>query len=184
MTTFEDLKSQWKNQPQQDIPSDGSESILKKLGGIKRKQIITNVILGATVLILIVFFTYIKAYNSGLISFALSLMIGSLLVRIGIEYFSIKKLKAIDITVSASVFSKNMVSYYKKRIRIHYIATPIIILAYCIGFVLMLPSFEKHLSSGFYTYIVFSSIIILVVMVFFIGKQIKKELSILKEISN
>lgn len=182
MTTFEDLKSHWDKQPKQKIPENGSEIIIKKMNGLKRKQQIANVVLLTTVLILVGFFFYIEAYRVKLVSFALLLMIGALLVRVLFEYFSIKKLKQIDVTKDVSTFNQNIIDYYKKRLKTHYITTPIIIVLYIIGFLILMPFFKDNLSSGFYTYISVSSIVLLIILVLFIGKQIKKELSILKGI--
>ena len=184
MTTFEDLKSQWENQPQENTPNNGSELIVQKINTIKRKQRITNSVLCVTIGILISFFFYIEAYKFGIVSFALILMISSLFVRILIEYISLKKLKQINITTNAAVFNENMIAYYKNRIRTHYVSTPIIILLYSVGFIILLPSFKKSLSVGFYNYIIGSAIIILIIMVIYIRKQTKKELSVLKGISN
>jgi hypothetical protein len=55
---------------------------------------------------------------------------------------------------------------------------------YCIGFIILLPSFKKSLLVGFYNYIICSAIILLVIMLLYIRRQIKKELSVLKGISN
>lgn len=184
MTTFEDLKSQWENQPQESTPNNGSELIVQKINTIKGKQRIMNLVLLSTIGILTSFFFYIEAYKYGLVSFALVLMISSLLVRIVIEYISLKRLKQIKITTNVTVFNKNMIAYYKNRVRTHYVSTPIIILLYSVGFIILLPSFKKSLSSGFYNYIICSALIILIVMLFYIRKQIKKELSVLKEISS
>ena len=184
MTTFKDLKSQWENQPEHHIPKDGSELIVQKMNTIKRKQGITNNVLFVTILILVGFFLYIEAYKNTTVTLALLLMMGSLLVRIFVEYLSIQKLKAIDVTKNSSVFNEDMIVYYKRRIRTHYITTPIIMILYSIGFIILMPFFKESLSSGFYTYICMSAIIVLVVMVFFIGKQIKKELSILRGIQD
>jgi hypothetical protein len=114
MTTFEDLKSQWENQPQKNTPNNGSELIVQKINTIKRKQRIINLVLFVTIGILTSFFFYIEAYKFGLVSFALILMISSLFVRILIEYISLKKLKQINITTNVAVFDKNIIAYYKK----------------------------------------------------------------------
>lgn len=184
MTDFQDLKSKWDQQPEVEIPSNGIEVILKKINTLKYKQRISNVVLLTTVLILTGFFFYINAYSNTLVTFALLLMIGSLLIRVFLEYLSIKKLKQLDVTKSASTFNSNMVEYYQRRIKIHYIISPIIMLLYITGFIILLPFFKANLSSGFYTYIVVSSVFILVIMSFFIGKQIQKELRILKQLQH
>jgi hypothetical protein len=113
-----------------------------------------------------------------IVSIALLLMISSLLVRIGIEYFSIKRLKAINQNLDFNIFKERMIRYYKNRVNTHYIVTPIIIALYTLGFIILLPFFKLALSNFFYSYIVLSAIIILVIGVFLIGKQIQKELLI------
>lgn len=184
MKTFEDLKSQWEEQPQPEIPNDGSKIVMQKIDDIQNKQRITNAVLLTTTLVLIGFFFYINAYSSLVVTLGLLLMIGSLIVRIMIELFSIKDLKRMDFTKDAVAFKTDMISYYKKRITTHYVATPIILAIYATGFILLLPSFKQNLSPGFYTYIMFSAIVILIVMVFFIWKQIQKELNSLKQIKS
>lgn len=182
MKDFEDLKSQWEKQPELIAPNNGSKMIIEKVTFIKRKQRIANVILTTTSIILIGFFFYIKAYNNSLVTIALVLMIGSLWARICIEFLSIRKLKEINITNTASVFKQKIIMYYKSRIKIHYIFTPIIITIYAIGFIILLPFFKESLSSGFFTYIQVSSVVVLIVLGLFIRKQIQKELFILREL--
>ena len=182
MKTFEDLKSQWEKQPELLTPNNGSKLIIEKVTFIKRKQRITNIVLTITSIVLIVFFFYIKAYNNSLVTMALVLMIGSVWGRICIEYFSIRKLKQINITNTASGFKQKIIMYYKSRIKIHYVFTPIIITLYAIGFIILLPFFKESLSSGFFTYIKVSSLVVLIVLGLFIRKQIQKELFILREL--
>jgi len=184
MKTFEEIKSQWENQPEIEIPNNGSKLIIEKIRLLKNKQQIMNIVLGITAIVLIAFFFYIAAYNNILVAVALLLMIGSLSIRMLIEYFSIKKLKQIKVITDAKAFKQKLIGYYKQRIKIHYIITPILLLIYAIGFLILLPFFKEELSSGFYTYIQISAIVVLVGLVFFIRKQILKELSILKELRN
>lgn len=183
MKTFEELKSQWDNQPELETPKEGAKSIIKKVNSIKNKQQITNIILGFTALILIVFFFYISAYNNILVTSALFLMVGSLLARMVIEYISVKRLKQIKVTIVSSEFKKSLANYYKKRVRTHYIFTPIIVIFYIVGFIILMPFFEDALSKGFYTYIKISGIAVLLFFIFFIRKQILKELHALKELN-
>lgn len=184
MKTFEDLKSQWEKQPLPELPNDGSMVIMEKIDLIQKKQHITNGVLFATTVVLIGFFFYINAYTNVVVTLGLVLMIGALAVRIMLEFFSIKDLKRMDFTKDAVAFRTDMIGYYKKRIATHYVATPIILALYAIGFIILLPSFKQNLSKGFYTYIVVSAIIILVLLIFFIGKQIQKEVKSLKQIKN
>lgn len=183
MKVFDDLKFQWKEQPLPETPEDGSKAVLKKVNFLKKKQRIANCVLIITMLVLIGFFFYIDAYNNMIVTFGLLLMISSLLIRVSIEYFSIKKLKQLDVTKDAITFKTEMIAYYKTRLKTHYIATPIIIFFYAVGFCILLPSFKQSLSKGFYTYVWVSASVLLFIMVFFIAREIKKELSNIKEIT-
>lgn len=183
MTNFEDLKSQWENQPNPETPNDGYKDIIKKVNFIKNKQLITNIVLGLTTLVLTSFFFYIKAYKNGIVSFSLLLMIAALLTRILIENLSTKRLKNINVTLETVAFKQKMIDYYKKRIKTHYVITPIIVVLYIVGFVMLLPFFKQELSNGFYTYIKVSAVVIFVVLTVFIRKQILKEIKILQELS-
>ena len=182
MITFENLQAEWNNQPEFNIPEEGTKAITKKVSFLKRKQQITNIVLSITAIILIGFFFYVAAYRVNAAMYGLFLMIGSLAIRIGVEVLSVRKLRHLDMVLNASVFKEKLVAYYRKRIKIHYILTPLAIIAYCIGFMQLLPIFKENLSSGFYTYIVVSSIVLLLILGLFIAKQIKNELSLLQEL--
>ncbi len=182
MTTFEDLQSQWKKQPATETPENGSKQIVEKVALIRKKQNITNIVLMTTAIILVFFFFYVSAYKSQKPMIGLSLMIGALATRVGLEILSIRSLKNLNVAKATEIFKKQMIGYYSKRVKIHFIITPIIIMTYCIGFIMLLPSFKENLSFGFYTYIKVSSIVMLVVLSIFIAKQIKNELEVLKEL--
>ncbi len=177
---FEDLKSQWKKQPKAEAPENGAKSIAKKINTMRKKQLITNMVLGATLLILIGFFFYIMAYRDQTVLWGLVTMMGALLGRIVIEIYSVRRLGKLNIGLDARQFKNRMTAYYQKRKGIHYILTPLILLAYCGGFVRLLPAFKAHLSGGFYTYIVVSSVVLIVFFSIFIGYHVRKELAILK----
>ncbi len=182
MINFEDLKSQWQNQPEQEMPVEGAKLIVEKVDFLKKKQQIGNMVLLTTIAILVGFFIYVGVYMKAMAAFALILMIVSLITRVIIERFSIKTLKQINITDSSAKFKEKIFTYYNNRIRTHYIITPILILCYCSGFVMLLPFFKQDLSYGFYIYIVVSGMIVLSVLILFIRKQILKELMILRDL--
>ena len=75
MTAFEDLKSQWEEQSQPEIPNDGVETILNKIKHIRGQQRVTNYVLGITAIVLIVFFFYVSAYKYQTVMIGLLLMI-------------------------------------------------------------------------------------------------------------
>jgi len=182
MEAFEDLKSKWKDQKEFLVPKDGAKQILETLSGIRKGQRITNIILSLTVIVLIAFFFYISAFRFHTTMVGLLIMIGVLISRIMLEFFSIKRLKSMNPMSNASLYRQQITRYYDSRRRVHYIMTPIIVIAYCVGFYILLPGFEASLSTGFYNYIIISAIVLLVVLGFFIGKQIRQELTILRNL--
>lgn len=184
MTSFNELKSEWGNQPKMKASKDDFQMVVKKIRAVKNKQRITNVILSTTILVLCVFFIYISGYKNSTVILGISLMVGSLVFRVGIEMLSIKKLKALDVMLKPEEYKSELTLYYRKRTWVHYVLTPLIIAVYCFGFILLLPLFKASLSSGFYTYIVISSIVLLVVLGGFIVIQIKKELANLKRLAH
>ena len=183
MEKFEELKSQWKTQTNINPPINGYAEIVKQTKAIQRKQKITNVVLVMTILVLVMFFFYISAYNVLTVALALSLMLGVLIVRVILEILSIKTLKQLSPSMDANAFRQKLNSYYKSRIKTHYIFTPIIILLYGIGFIILLPYFKAALTSGFYTYVIVSGIIVFIVGGLLITNQIKKEIQTLRDIN-
>lgn len=182
MKTFENLKTEWANQPEHELSNDGPKKVEERTTFIKRKQRSTNIILLITTAVLVFFFIYISAYKENQVMFALLMMIGSLLVRIFVEFFSIKKLNKMNITLSANDFQQKLLDYYEGRKNAHFILTPLVLCAYAIGFIMLLPFFKVELSSGFYLYIIISSIVCALVIGMVIIKNIRKELQILKEL--
>ncbi|QXP51142.1 hypothetical protein [Cellulophaga sp. HaHa_2_1] len=182
MTTFDELKTQWAEQDIIATPSQGHEAILKKVNFIKKKQKLTNGILTITIAILVAFFIYIAAYNQSMTAIGLALMITTLALRIRIELRSTKKIRSLEIAAEASAYKKNVTLYYQQRKKIHFIWTPILIVVYILGFVLLLPSFKENLSPGFFLYITISFPVIMVVLSTFIFKKISFELNLLQQL--
>ena len=182
MEAFEDLKTQWKDQEEVLVPKEGAKQLIEKIAGIRKKQGFTNLVLSITVVVLIAFFFYISAYNFQTSMIGLLIMIGVLIMRIALEFFSIKKLRNMSLLANAAQYKQEIRKYYASRRKVHFISTPIIVIAYCIGFYILLPGFKASLSTGFYWYIIASAIVTLLVLSLFIGKQIQQELKILRNL--
>ena len=184
MEAFEDLKSKWKNQEELLAPKDGVKQVLEIISDIRKKQGITNTILSITVLVLIAFFFYISAYKLQATMIGLLLMIGVLIARIAIEFYSIRKLRSMNPIASASLYKQQLLKYHDNRRKVHFVITPMIVIAYCIGFYMLLPDFKANLSSGLYNYIIISGILLLFVLGLFIAKQIIQELRVLRNLNS
>lgn len=179
---FDNLKSEWDNQPLKRAPERGSEIIREKVNAIKSKQKFTNIILVITALVLGGFFIYISAYREPIVMLALIMMIMAIVTRIIIELLSRQNLRKLSVANNMESFKSDLTLYYIRRKKVHYIITPLLITIYIVGFVLLLPYFKASLSGGFYTYIKVSSIVVLFVLCVFIYQQIKKELSMLNQL--
>lgn len=182
MDNFENIRSQWGNRDLPPSPESGPQMAISKAEHLKRKQLIGQIVLSLTVIILIGFFFYVSAYNSGIVSLGLGMMIGSLVVRIIVEYISQARLRKLSVMQEVDKYKKALISYYTSRKWIHYLLTPVVFIIYFTGFALLLPSFEQSLSPGFYNYILYSSIFIFLFFAVFIWIQVKRELTMLKEL--
>lgn len=113
----------------------------------------------------------------------LFMMMGSLLVRIVLEVRSTKNLDKLNVENETLKFKKGMVKHFSRRRWIHFLITPMAFAVYVIGFVMLLPAFKENLSSGFYTYILVSSIVVLTFLAVFISFHIYREQLTLKSLN-
>ncbi|HYF66531.1 MAG TPA: hypothetical protein VD884_00280 [Ohtaekwangia sp.] len=182
METFNDLQSIWNQQPGVNTTTTASDLIKKSEEEVKRLkmgQFITISILSTLTIVLIGYFIWVGAHQLNELTIGLGVMISVILIRILIEWISVNKLKAIKADSTMIVFGHKMEKFYLWRRRIHVFIVPVIYLSYTFGFIVLLPSFQANLSYGMYLYVLISGFVSLVVLAFFIARQIKKETRIL-----
>ncbi len=186
MDEFENIESIWNKQQEKEmIPAEVLIKKAKKITKeIRIKHQWTQAILLVTVSVLIVFFIKVTAYNFTQSFLGAFLMVSSLLARISLEYISERRFKKLDVTVIFQNYVAKMEKFYYWRKRVHSIYTPLILITYATGFILLLPYFKKGLSEGFYTYVWISGIVLLFIFSYFIYKQIQQELSNLNFLKN
>ncbi|NKI31161.1 NAD(P)(+) transhydrogenase (Re/Si-specific) subunit beta [Croceivirga thetidis] len=183
MNEFDILKENWKEQPVQKPSAENFAELKGVIAKITKKQKGMNAILFATIVALVIFFIYVGAINSNHAALAIGVMILALVIRIGVEVFSIKRIKKASGVLNIQVFKQKLKQYYKERIVIHTILTPILIAIYSYAFWTLFPDFKATLSKGFYNYIVYSSGILLCLLLLLIFFQVRKELRLLKELN-
>lgn len=167
------------------LPTDqGFNNIFTRGETLRKKQQIGQVVLGITIIILLGFFFYISAYKNTIVFLGLGIMIGSLGLRILLEFFAIIQKTNLPAHENMKSYMQHLIRFYKRRRYLHFLMTPILFASYIIGFILLLPSFKQALSHGFYTYIFISSWIIFLALALLIGFQIRKELALLKELQD
>ena len=108
-----------------------------------------------------------------------SLMIGSISVRILIELFSIYLSTKIDLSAAAMKTNHDWLKFYQFRKRIHGPVTLIIIVLYTIGFYMLTPEFSLHFSFPVMILIDLSYIIGAIIFTWFIRNAIRKEMKYL-----
>jgi hypothetical protein len=182
MTTFEQIQELWGNQ--QNHKAGAPDEIIRKAEqgakAIKTKHKVTIALLAVTVVLLLL---YSIAFSSGLVNNALTglvLMVTSILVRIAAEAISYRRFAAIDIKKSLQQFTQQTVLFYQFRKKILLLLTPLVLVLYTAGFLLLLPGAKQHVSRGFYIYIIVSGILFAIFICWLIAKQTKKEIQLLQ----
>ena len=89
MNNFEDLQNTWQNQSKISATEESFKSLLKSVKSIENKQRTGNAVLTITIITLFAFLLYVSGYKNATFLLGIGLMIGSLMVRIGIELFRV-----------------------------------------------------------------------------------------------
>jgi hypothetical protein len=180
MKNFEEISEQWMSQKPQTAVS--LNSIYKKVAHVKNKNIIAIAVLVLTAMVLIGYFSYYMFYASAVFNLGLLLMISSVSIRIALEVVSIIRLDRVPEHTNVKAYYERLKKYYKARIAVHKIWTPILLVGYWAGFVLLIPTFKENLSSFWYYYVTYSSIPIALIMILFIRYHIRKEQRVLEKV--
>jgi small-conductance mechanosensitive channel len=181
MKTFEELQSSWQ-QKEQKINESFLKEITTRIQNVKSKKKITMAILAITMAILFGYFLWVGIYAPPLFTVGLILMMAVLTIRIVLEWRSVNLLNRIPLDHSYYDHHQVMKVYHNSRIRIHQVITPILLIIYWIGFVMLLPTLKENLTSFWFTYVWISSIPIAIAMIVFIRYHIKKERKTLKQL--
>lgn len=182
MSNFNDIKQQWATRQIPQPPTNQFMEIVEKSNQIRKKQWIGQMVLAVTSILLIAFFFYISAHKNPMVFMGLGVMIGSLLLRIGIEFFAMIKKNYFPADKDMKAFNGALLRFYKRRRFIHFVVTPLLFISYIFGFMMLLPSFKLTFSTGFYTYILISSCFVFIGLAILIGVQIHKELELLRSL--
>jgi hypothetical protein len=182
MTTFSDIQQLWNRQPAPAVnqqPAAVMKAAQKNLRTIRMNHFFTIGLLSVTTLILTWYFLVYTDFTFNRFFAGLMLMAGSLLLRIAAEYFSYRRFSRIDIRSDFTTYTKRITAFYSGRKKIHFYLTPLVLLLYAAGFVILLPIFRQEFSPGFYGYILVSGILFCCFFTWLITRHIKKELLLL-----
>lgn len=163
------------NMQNETVSIQNAEEIITKAKRQRKVQVLGVVIMGLTVLILLGFTIYVLPLQWNNFSLGLILMIGSLLFRIILEMVTMHRKKSKLIAMDAKSYRSYLKKFYQMRLIINYVVTPVCFVIYIYGFYLLLPYFKNEFSEGFYTYILISGIISLLVIAIIIINSVLKE---------
>ena len=178
---FEEIQKLWHQQENNSVaPSVLMEKGREAQQKIKNEHRYTMIIMIISAGVLISFFIAITAWHYEGFTAKLFLMVFVLLLRWLLERYSFRKWQHIKPTLSAEVYMKKITSFYRWRKKLHIVYTPILIVIYTIGFLLLLPYFEESLSRGFYLYVIWSGAVSIAVICIIIFRQVRRELRLLR----
>lgn len=186
MKSFANLEQAWQHQAnpglQRPIPEQLMQLSEEQTKQVKAKFRWTIGLLSLVVFILIAYFATYADFRFTSFSNGLLLMIGSLAIRIVLEWINTFQFQQLDRLVDFSTFLQQSTAFYSKRRILHLVITPLLYATYIIGFVLLLPVFKQEFSNGIYLYLVFSGFGSLGVLALFIYKANRKELAVLAKL--
>lgn len=133
-------------------------------------------VLSATVFVLVFYFYYLYNFQDVLSKIGYNLMIGGLVIRIIIEFFSAWRSQKIKVGDTASASLQNTVAFLQFRKRIHGPVTMLIFIAYFIGFYMLTPEFYRHIAFTWLVLMNVSALLVAIVLAYFIRRGIRQEL--------
>ncbi len=178
---FKDIQNTWQQQSGETTVPDFTPA-QQKLQKLRKEQRITQLILGVTGIVLIVFFFYISAYKYNGTLLGMLLMISVVVIRVYIEVKSQHTLRKMNVLLSLEDFKAQLIAYYQNRKTLAFKTIPVLLIVYNLGIGIMMYYFYLYLSRGFFYYVLISYVVSFVVLFYFIRKQVLNELKILKNL--
>ncbi len=177
MKNFNTASKDWSMQ-------SAGNALPEKLGLIKNKQGYTVAVLCITAIVLVSYAVWVINPDETLFNTGMLLMILSVVVRIVLEIKSMGEGRRMSPATDLISYHHQIKNYRQNRLQIHQIWTPILLITYWTGFVLLIPAFKQYLNNFMFQYVCWSSIPIAIVMVWLIAREVKKEKLLLSQIKS
>ena len=180
-----ELVNQWKSARREVHTPDSIESLIKTATSKKRSSMAFHygniIALTALVIILILMFLFLFPFQETISRIGVAFMVGTIALRVIIEYFSSRKAARIDLAAATSSATEETLKFYEFRKRIHGPVTISMVVLYSIGLGLLTGEFIKHIG---YIILLFDALYCItgVLVIWQIRKGIKKEMNDLQEI--
>jgi len=177
-----DIQKVWQQAKEQQTGVQMSAHDLIAQATEKRKRIYSEhygnlLVLGSTAIMLFIFFFIVYSLQETLTHLGISLMIGGLLVRIGIETISLLRAKKIQINHPTTQTLPTLLAFHRLRKQIHGPVTILIVVLYVVGLYAVTPEVSRHISSTAFVLMHVSIPLIAIFLVlvgrYGIGKEMK-----------
>ena len=179
----DDLSQLWNSQ-NENPEFEHPEAIVKRANKQRNKQFVSIAIMSTTVLVLVGYAAVYANSEWNAFNWGLLLMISSLSIRVFVEFLTMYIKENQLVLLDAKAFRAYLKKYYRLRLRVNYLLTPICFAVYIFGFVQLLPYFKEAFSEGFYIYLLVSGFGSIAVIAFIVARTVIKELSYLKALNN
>lgn len=171
----------WDSQ-KKESPLMNPGQIIKKADKLRKKQFIGVAVMSITVVVLLIYAGYYASGRWNDFTLGLVLMIGSLTFRVILEFISLYRKESRLIALDNRAFKHYLKKHYKLRLKINYFITPLCFAVYVYGLLKLLPYFKQAFSAGFYTYILISGFVSLLVIAVIIVNNILNENKFLNQL--
>jgi hypothetical protein len=182
---IDDIVNQWKK-AKQALPREKNVDELIAQAEQKRKASLSfhygnMIVLVIVIVMLVLSFLFFFPFQETVSRVGVVLMVGSLVTRIVIEFYSVQKSRSINLSVSALSNTDLTVAFYNFRKRVHGPVTISIVTIYCMGLAMLTPEFLKHVGPVIY---LFDGMFCIggAVLIWQIRKGIQKEMKDLREL--
>jgi hypothetical protein len=182
---MDEIMNQWKK-AKASVPKEGSIDLLIKTAESRKKSSVAfhygnMVALTLLVVALVLLFLFVFPFRETISRIGVACMIGTIVLRVIIEYYSSRKAAQIDLASNTTSTTDQTLKFYEFRKRIHGPVTISMVALYTLGLGLLTEEFYKYLGARIFLFDAFYCIGG-VIVIWQIRKGIKKEMHDLEEI--
>jgi hypothetical protein len=178
---LDELTALWQEAKTNARQSSLDVTAVRKAGESRKKSTLfahygNAAVLSGTVAVLVFFFYYLYNFHDTLSIIGYNLMIGGLVLRIIIEFFSAWRSTKIKFSDTTTTSLQYLLSFLEFRKRIHGPITIVIFILYFIGFYMLTPEFSRYISFKWLVIFDVSALFIAVMLMYFIRRGIRQEM--------
>jgi hypothetical protein len=182
---MDEIINQWKK-AKQSVPKEGSIDSLIKTAESRRKSSVAfhfgnMIVLSVLAVVLVLFFLFLFPFQETISRIGVACMVGTIVLRVIIEYYSSRKAAKIDLTSNTNSTTDQTLMFYEFRKRIHGPVTISMVALYTLGLGLLTEEFLKYIGPRIF---LFDGLYCIggVILIWQIRKGIRKEIQDLEEI--